>query len=146
MVNFRPIMVALILFGLFSIALINGALLLPQANLSNQSIADHPSVRDYADELNKSLDKYKTDVKSSEEAISEAPTSIISDNIILDAIGGIWRTLKTVPTTIFNITTDFIGPVLFSGPFLVVIGVISAILTLSIIIAVWKLVFTGEGG
>ena len=41
---------------------------------------------------------------------------------------------------------DFIGPVLLSGPFLVVIGVISAILTLTIVVAVGRLVFTGEGG
>ena len=87
MATFRPVMIALLLFGLFSIAIINAGLLLPQANLSNQSIADHPSITNYADQLNKSLDKYKADVNASEEAISRSPV-FIQENIILGESGG----------------------------------------------------------
>lgn len=146
MATLRPIIISLMIFGLFSLALLNGGILLALANNSNQTIANSPSVQRYADLLNATLEQYQSVANASEEAIATSPISRIFDNIIFDAIGGIWRSIKTLPTTVFNITTDFIGPVLFSGPFLVVIGVITALLTITIVIAVWKMVFTGEGG
>ena len=48
MATFRPILIALILFGLFSVALINGGILLASVNEANQSIGDDSKLKSYA--------------------------------------------------------------------------------------------------
>lgn len=146
MVKFAPLMIALILWGLFSFALIQMGIQLADSNNANQSIADDPAIASFNESVKNILEELETDVNSSETAISEPSLiSSIRENIIIDAIGGVWKVLKNVPTSLYNIATGLWKSEIFQGPLIIVIGTIGAILTLVVIIAVWRMLFTGEG-
>lgn len=147
MANFRPIVISLLLVGLFAMALISGGVMLAQKNGAGQSIADDPNIMAYAENLNKTLGNAHSDALSADEAIGSSPVTLTSGFPVFDAISGVWKTIKTVPVTVFNLTFNLLQEhILGSQAFSIVLGVIGAILTITIIFAVWKMVATGEGG
>lgn len=146
MANFRPILVSLLLAGLFMISIITGGITLAYANNANQSIGDDPAIIAYATSLNETLGESITNANSGEEAISSSPITLTSSIPFYDAITGIWKTLKTVPITIWNLTVGLLITRVLGNNFYIVLGVIGAILTITIIFAVWKFVSQGESG
>lgn len=147
MANLRPIIVGFLVFGLFAIALITGGIQLAQQEGASQSIADSPSISSYAIELNSSLGNMSTIANSTETSFSNSPINYLSGFPVFEAITSIWRTLKVVPLTIYNLTIGVLFESSLGGEaFAIVLGVLGAILTITIIFAVWKMVSTGEGG
>ena len=148
MAGFRPVIVSLLLFGLFAIAFITFGIRLAQINDAPQSIADEPSIQNYANQLEGSLqqgydDSYSAEVAISNSTISQANTGGLS--LILDSVGGIWKTLKSVPVTIYNLTIGLIISNITGGEFGILWAVLGTILIITIIIAVIKLISQGEG-
>lgn len=147
MSEIRPVLVALLLGSLFAIAVISFGIRIADINQANQSIADDPRIKSYADSLNSSLADASSDAQSSQSALDESPTTLSSGLIILDAIGGIWKTLIAVPITIWNLTFGLLVSRVFGdNSFVIALSVIGTIIGITIILAVWKLVSTGEGG
>lgn len=147
MVNFRPILVALLILGLFGVAIITAGIQIASVNGANQSIGDDVSLAVYASSLNESLeDAYDSSIAANA-AVSNSSITLTSALPFIDAIGGIWKTLKTAPIAIWNLTFGVVFQNILGGnSYAIVIGVLGAILLMTIVFAVWKLISSGESG
>lgn len=150
MAKLLPIFATLMIAGLFAIALISGGIQLARVNNSNNSIANDPSLSKYASSLNESLATANEKATASEEAIAQSPSTLTtggSTSLGLDATQGIWKNLKVVPLTIYNLTLGLLISKIFGGgAFWIIFSVIGSILTLAIIVAVIRFFTQGEGG
>lgn len=145
--GFRGLIISLLLVGLFAIALINGGILLAALNSPNQTIANDAAIMDYASELNSTLEDVYTDANSSETSFTVSPLTTTTSIPFVDAVGGIWKTLKKTPTTVWNLSVNYIFIKIFgSAAYAIVFGVISAIMLIIIIFAVWEWISTGRAG
>lgn len=146
MVNIKPILVSLLVIGLFAMGIISFGIRLAEINEAPQSIGDDPSISRFRSQLNESLAQANEDAIAGQQAIEESPTTINLGLYIIDAIGGVWKTLISVPITLYNLTVGFLFENVFAGnSFAIALGIIGAIIGISVILAVWKLVSTGEG-
>lgn len=147
MANLRPFLISFLVVGLFAFAMINGALLLESNNNATQSIGDDPTIASYKSSLESTLEDSSTNANSAETAIGDSPVTLTTGNIIFDAIGGIWKTLKVIPTTVYNLTIGLAMTKIFgSNSFGIVFGVIASILTITLIFGVWRMVTSGDSG
>lgn len=151
MAKLAPILISFLLAGLFAIALITGGIRLAQVNNSPNSIANDPSITSYASSVNNSLGNSLSNANNAETALGQSPSTLTttggSTALGLDTVQGIWKGLKGVPTTIYDLTIGLLVTKIFSGPsFWIVFAVIGSIVTLIIIVAVVKFFTQGEGG
>jgi hypothetical protein len=146
-VNFRPLLISLLLFGLLAAAVINAGIMIANSNDADESIANNTAINDYSTDLTESLEGAGGEGTTAYDSFSNSTISLTGGIVFLDAIGGLWKTLINVPRTVFILTRSLVSStILESNGFLVIFGVITLIILLSIILAVWKLVSTGESG
>lgn len=144
MAGFRPLIVGLLLAGLFAYALINAGLLIAINNNPSQTIGNDESLSDYKDSLESNLQESYANSNSSEESFSKSPLSL-SNIIVVDAIGGVWKSIKIIPVAIYNLTIGILIQKLFSSQeFSIALSVIGAILIITFVLLAWKLLSTGE--
>lgn len=136
----------LLLVGVFAFALITGGIMLGTNNNADQNIGDSPALSAYRADINDTLSDAHSDANSSLESVGKSPITLVTGLFIFDAIGGVWKTLKVVPVTIYNLTFGVAKEQLFgnSPAFDVVFGVLSAILIIVIIFGVWKWIASGQ--
>ncbi len=147
MSNFKPILVALLLVGLFALAFLNFGIMTAEIEGANQSISDDPSISAYAASLNQTLEASISETEAANTAFSNSSITTTTSFPFVDAIGGIWKTMKNAPIAVWNLSFGLLlSNVLGSEAYAMVIGVLGAILTMTIIFAVWKLIHSGEGG
>lgn len=147
--KFQGIIFSLLLIGLFVIAFLNASLILSADNSPNQTIANDPALTAYAGVLNTTLESSYPDANASEGAISDSPITLSSGSggIIIDAISGIWKTIKRAPIEIYQLTAGLIFTKIFGdAQYAIVFSVLAGMLIIAIVLAVWKLVSQGEGG
>lgn len=147
MAEIRPLLIWLLLLGLFAMAIVTGGIMLAEQNGVNQSIADDPAITEYYSSLNETLADTYTDASNSDAAFSNSSISTSIGIPFIDSIWGIWKTLKEVPVTIYNLTIGLlISKVLGDVAGAIVLSVLSAILIITVIFAIVKLVSQGESG
>jgi hypothetical protein len=147
MAELRPFLIGFLLAGLFAIALITGGIWIADLNNPDQSIGQDATLRTFASSLNQTLGQAHTDANSSYTAIKASPITLTTGFVVLDAIGGVWKTITIIPVAIYNLTIGLLIANVFSNPaFMVIFGVLSAIVILTIIFAVVKWLSQGEGG
>ena len=144
MSGLKPLLVGLLLSGLFAFALITGGIMVGTTNKATNNIGDDPALASYKASLESSLGQAHTNANASIESLSESPISVIPGAFIFDAIAGVWKTLKTVPVTIYNLTFGVAKDKIFGSSFNVVFGIIAAILIILIIFGVIKMVVSGQ--
>lgn len=145
--EFRPIIVALLLFGLFVVVIISGGIMLANVNGANQSIGNDPTLVIYNNNINQTLQQSKIDIGNSSSALESSPLTLTGGNPFFDAIGGIWKTIKNAPITIWNYTGQILISKLFGQQAgTILLGTLGAILLVTILFGVYKLVSRGEGG
>lgn len=136
----KQIAFALPIFALIALLVFFAGVNLSKVNQAPQSIADDPSIKVYANELNATLATFKDDTDGIQNAINESHLTVSTSLLIIDAIGGVWKTMIHVPILIYNLTIGLVLEKLFgqqvSGLF---IGVVSAILSLIIVFGVLAL-------
>jgi hypothetical protein len=121
--------------------------MIANSNDADESIANNTAINDYSTDLTDSLEGAGGEGTTAYDSFSNSTISLTGGIVFLDAIGGLWKTLINVPRTVFILTRSLVSStILESNGFLVVFGVITLIIILSIILAVWKLVSTGESG
>ncbi len=141
----KPLLYGLLIVGLFSIALLNFGIMIADINQANQSISNNPSLSSYATDLNNSLASSGSDTQTALDSLADSPTTLSTGAFIIDAIGGVWKTLISVPITLYNLTFGLIISEIFGdNSFAIALAVLGAILGLAVIFGVWKLVSTGE--
>jgi hypothetical protein len=145
--DFGPPLVAFILVGLFSIALISAGVLIAANNSPNQTIANNPALTQYATSITPQISNAYVNGNSSKNSLGTTTISTGVGGIILDAISGIWKGLEFGPIAIYNLVIGLIIGTIFTGAeYVVVFTALGAIIILGGILAVWKLVWTGQSG
>lgn len=145
MSSMKPLVFGFLLVGLFAIALISFGIRLADVNEVSQSIGDDPAIKNYADSLNNSIAQASSDSQTSQEAISESPITLGESNFVIDAIGGIWKTITEVPVTVWNLTVGLLLAKIFGdNSFAIALSVIGTLIGFAVIFAVVKWLSTGE--
>lgn len=146
MSEFRPLIVGIILAGLFAYALISGGILLSLNNGANHSIGDEPTISAYKESLKSNLEESYNKSNASYNALSSSPITLSTGNIIVDAIGGVWKVMTVIPISIWTYTIALPVTYILGDTGRIVALVLGSLLILTIIFAVWKWIATGEGG
>jgi hypothetical protein len=138
------VIIGFLLVGIFIFAMINGGLLIASNNGVSHSIGDDPALSTYKTELETTLGNAQSDANGSLEALGKSPITLVTGTFFFDAIGGVWKTLKVVPVTVYNLTFGILRVKIFGGGFDIVLGVLSAIIIIVILFGVWKLIISGQ--
>jgi hypothetical protein len=107
-VNFRPLLISLLLFGLLAAAVINAGIMIANSNDADESIANNTAINDYSTDLTDSLEGAGGEGTTAYDSFSNSTISLTGGIVFLDAIGGLWKTLLNVPRTVFNLTQDLV--------------------------------------
>lgn len=147
MAEFRPLIVSFILVGLFAIAMINVIYFAQLDNGATTTILDDPTISSYKESITSNITETYTDSKAADNSTSSSGVSYTFGSPFLDAINGVWKTIKSAPIAIYQLTIGVGQKFLFSGTeALIITTAIAAIMTITIIFAVWKMISTGDGG
>lgn len=147
MTEFRPFVISALLLGLLAFAMINIGIMMTYDNNGAESIGNDSSISTYSNTLRSSLENASQSAIDADNSFRNSTVSLTGGVIFVDAIGGLWKTLTTVPSTVLTLTSNVLKNRLMGDTvYYAVFGVISLILVITLIIAVWKLVGTGEGG
>lgn len=143
----RPILIWFLVLGLFAVAIITGPIMMAEQNGSNQTIGDDASISAYYKSVNNSLaSNYKNTTKS-EQAFSNSTLTLTGGIPFVDSIWGIWKTLKAVPITIYQLTADvFFERIFGDNSKGIVFAVMASIILITIIFAIVILISRGESG
>jgi hypothetical protein len=147
--KFRPIMIIILLFSLFVISFINFGILLTTSNNVNSSILFDSDIRGFANDINETLITVYADANDTETSFTNSPVTLTSSSggVIIDAISGVWKTIKRAPVVLYNLLADLIFSKIFGdNSYAIIIVVISSIVIFTIILAVWKLIRQGDAG
>ena len=93
MVKITHIVTALLLAGLFAVALIAGGVQLASMNHANQSIINDSQFNSVYVDLSGNLTKSSTDAYGADAAISNSSLSTIVIVPFVDSVVGIWKTM-----------------------------------------------------
>ena len=141
----RPYLIGILLAGLFAFALIQGGALLAEHNQANQSITDNPALSGFKTNLESTLGEAQENANGSLNALGESPLTEVSGGLVVfTAISGVWKTLKAVPVTIYNLTFGLAKASVFGESFNVVFGIIGAIIIMTLIFFVIKMLTSGQ--
>lgn len=147
MANFRPIIINLLLVSLFTIALITAGIMVAVQNNSVQNIGNDTALAGLKDSLVEDIeDNYGTTSEASN-SFENSSISLTAGIPFIDSIYGVWKVLKSTPTTMYNLIVGVIFErLLGDATTQIIISVIATILMITIIFAVVKLISTGDGG
>lgn len=147
MSEIKPFVVNALLLGLLALAMISGGIMMAVDNNATQSIANDTAISTYANTLQSSLENASESATASDASFRNSSIDTSGGVIWAGAISGVWKTLTVVPSAVLSLTTNLVkGKILGSTAFYAIFGVVSLIIILSLILAIWKLVSTGEGG
>lgn len=147
MVKFLPLLIGLMLGGLFAFALITGGIMLAENNNPSQSIGNDPVLSNFSSNIENALGESTSTSDTAEESLGASPVTLNENSIFFDALGGLWKSLKAIPVTIYNLTMRLIFTKIFgSQAGAIIFGVIGGIISMIIIFGVWKMIKTGDAG
>ena len=131
--------VPLLLTGLFVICFFSFAGYLAVYNNSNADITSDPSINQYLTSLNSTLKNSSSTADNSSDALYGSSSSTSGGNIILEAVTGIWKSITSTPKQIYLLTIGLVqSKVLGGSTFYLVFGTIGAILSITLIMLVWR--------
>lgn len=143
--GFQGYIITMLIFGLFVISLITTGIMIADQNDATQSIGDDPSISEYKSSIENNLTTAYNDVSSSNTVIENSSITTTTSIPIFTSVQSIWKTIKKVPITVYNLTIGLAMKKLFGDSAGIVTAVISTILILLILFAVIKWVATGIG-
>lgn len=147
MVKFVPLMTAFIVTGLFAFSLITGGMMFQLENDAPIYIGDDPALASLNNSLASTIRDTHTDVTQSSQAFSNSSISSQGGTPYMDAIGGVWKVIKTGPVTLYNLISVFVFGKIFGQELgYIVTDVFALLLALVTISAVVMWVVRGEGG
>lgn len=146
MKGFSGLLVGLLVTGLFMMALLIGGAQMATNISGSQSINTQPQIAKLTANLTTQLDSAYGTANATEEAVSKSKTTITQGTVFLDAMAGVWTTMKVVPIAVYNAVSLFLNTTLLSGNpmYLIIGGVISAILIFMFVLYAWKVIRTGD--
>lgn len=143
MSGIKPIIIGLLLVALFSYALIIGGSNFIIQN--SDTTLDDPTLINFTNTLSEVMENNSDSARQSNDAFTNSSITTTTSIPYVDSIGGIWKSAKKYPVMIYDVTMGLVFTKLLSdNAKTVIISVLGAILTLSILFAAWKLIATGE--
>jgi hypothetical protein len=148
MAKFMPIIIALLITGMFAIALLSGIMSFQKENDAVIKITDDPEIGELYSNISSSLSTTSDNANVADNSFKNSTTETTGVTPYITAIGGIWKLIKVGPTLIWKVLVTFIFDKLLGGdPAAFIIATsLAAILVLMIISAVVYMISRGEGG
>lgn len=144
--GFNSILISMLFAFLFFVALITGGIMMAEQNGASQSIANDTGLNDFRNDLVDSLNGYSSDVSDAGASFENSTISLTSGIPFIDAIYGVWKILIATPKLAYNFFASYVfDTILGDTASKIIVGILGAILTITIIIAIIKLVSQGEG-
>lgn len=140
----KPILVSLLLSGLFALALITGGVMIAEQNNPSQSIGNEPYIANFSESINQSLVSARTSSQDADELLTNSSVTTTTNIVFVDAVSGMWKILRNAPTTIWQVTGGLMVRTI--GVPLTVIALITSILIIVLLIAIVRFITTGQGG
>lgn len=141
-----PILTALIISGIYIIAMIMGGVTLQLQNDAPVLITNDSALSQFYLSLNSSISEATSNTQTANQAFTNSSIQTTGVTPFLSAVGGIWKILTTAPVAIFNVVVNFIFVKIIGNPVgLLFVGAVGSILLMMIISGVIKLVSRGEG-
>jgi len=144
MVEFRQLLVSVILVGLFIFAFINMGIQLSNNNDANISIMDDPAINKSFGEINETLSELDEKAEERRLAFAEEQSSIATGYFIL---GSIFKTGTVFLSSIVGLTTGIFELISTSlglgGVGSIVIGVFSGLIIITVVLLLWRLYKVG---
>jgi hypothetical protein len=137
------LIIPFLVLALFLIAFLTGAGIIALNNEPSQSIYNYPGFADFNESFSNEIYQAYSDINVTEEAAASSSITTGSDGITLDSFGSSWKTMKSSAVSIGDILSDFL---LYQGIVApIVLTTIATIVSLLILLAVWKFLRQGEG-
>ncbi len=141
--EFKVIIIGALIIGLFSFALISFMVQINLGNTTNTSLLDNPSIEKAFGNISHQLNKSQERTETQREAFARE-----SSNPILTTIGFIFTSIINagqlfISMSIGMFNTIFIATAELLGIHPIVIGVIFAILLITAIFSLWKVIKAG---
>lgn len=148
--GFFPIIVALLIGGLFAVALFNFSDSFARKNGATQNVYEDPEVEQAINSIGGNVSDYLESANNADTVLSNS--SIVQGGETgqtgyFQSLGGIWKNLKNKPTGIYTLISDIAQKKIFGGYTVAfVFNTIAGIICLALLIGVIRWLFTGEGG
>jgi hypothetical protein len=143
--GFKTYLISLLLVGLFAIALINAGIMISDQNDMVGSIGDDSSLSDYKTSIEGSLDNATSSSTSADAVLGNSSISTNTATPFVDSIVGIWKSVKSAPVAVWNLTFGMALEKMFGEDKAIVLNILGAILGLSLIFAIIYLIASGDG-
>lgn len=147
MAKFVPLLIALLMLGIFSFAFLAGGINLQVQNDAPILLNNDSATRYFYQSINDTLYDSSDNFADANQAFSNS--SITTTGVVpyLDAIGGVWKIMKTAPLVIYNLVIGLTFAKLFGDQAaLVITSVLGGIMIIIIISAVVFMISRGEAG
>ena len=142
----KSLIVTLLIFGLFAVALINFSINIAEENGATKNLRNNSAINQYMDALETNLSDAYTTADKADTALTNSSISLTTGYVLIDSVRGIWKTIVTIPKGIYILTVGLAGNTLMPNPtFQIVIYVIGAIFLILFLFAVVKWLTTGSG-
>lgn len=143
--SLKSIIFGMLLFGVFAISMIVGFTQLGYYNDAHQTIMDNPAISGFSGDINDTLGGALENSESAEESLEQSPITLSGTDVFFDAMKNLWRSITIIPKLVYNLTIGLIIATIGGGNALgLILGITGAILLLSIVFGVWKLIKTGD--
>lgn len=142
MASFREAAISFIVVGIFIIAIIGFGAQLALDNNTSNSILDNPAINKSFVSINESLEDIRIDADAQKEAwFKDIP--IIGDiGLIWKSLTGILRVFFNIIINMYNVIIDLISETIGFPKF--VVNTIAAIVTISTLLLLWRVVRSGS--
>ena len=146
MANLRPLLVNILMLMAIVTGVITFGILIAVDNAPDRTIGNSEAINSYYVNVNNTMLQASNDSIASYNATTTGGTTTTVCLLVLNAIGGIWKTMIQAPMLMYQLTVGLIVQNIGGTAFYMIIGVLGAIITFTIIFAVWKFLRVGESG
>ncbi len=148
MVNFAELIIGLLLVGLFFFAMVNFADNLAIDHGLEQNIRNEEIINRTFKDIERNLSRGDSSSKSATESFEAEVAKVGETNLVFSSITSSLKTLKSmvvgVFSGIFTLISIAFGLNDSGGPGGIVLAVLGSILTLTVLLLIWKLIRTGS--
>lgn len=136
---------AMFFIAMFVIAIITFEVTLAENNNAQQDLLDNPTTREFLKDINTTLETSYQTQQGIENASVNSPVTKTGVIPFIDATEGLWKTLKTIPTTTYNLIVGMLRTSIFQGAALqILVTVVGFLFTAGIILAAYKFFSSGD--
>lgn len=140
--DFKNLTIIMLLLGLFIFAIMSASIGLTSENNVNNTLMESESINSTFGNLQTQLETTQSTTNGTKSAFEQETPTLGTDSFLFSSIINAGKVFTTLISSIFNLTFGLISEVLGISP--IILGVLSAILLLSIILLAWKLYKTGK--